>query len=678
MRNFNLCTKLKAIFAPLAITSDLSVRAGTITMKADCVSSNQPAPICVGPLKINRGEVQNMSTKIKYKITNLAASAIGILALVCLVNIVTSFAQVQSWGNNDNGVLGLGNGDHQSSPQTIANSGDITALNAGGAHTLALRADGTALSWGLNQYGRLCDGTETVRLSPVSIPGLSNVIALAANDRNSLLLLSDGTLRVCGNNQFGTLGNGNIGNSAENALVPQAVPGMTNVVAVAGARNFFLALKSDGTVWAWGGNEVGQLGIGGSFSTAVGTPTQVAITGVVSIAAASFNGMAIKSDRTVRVWGYNLNGQLGNGTKYDMNPPCYCETSPTQSTITDVVQIAGGSNYITALTAGGNIYSWGNNDVGQFGVGTRGFESLVPNGPAGVSDVVAIDTGGRHTVARKRNGSVWAWGFNLLGQVGDGTVGGGIPNCNCKVSPVQSNVGTGNAIISAASNNTFAAKPNPLTPVGTSVQLRGENVNVLFSNVTVGGTTTFSQIDPAVVSGGYTLPMGGSILNNQPAYEINTTAGTTGLHSVCIDGISATTEVEFNALQILHGESPNWVNRTSYRNFNRRQICALVPSFSPFVVGQGLAPTSASVTIGGRVMTANGYGIRNAAVTVTSATGAVRRTMTSSFGYYEIGELSAGESYVIRVDSKRYVFSKATRIVTASDSLEDIDFIAEL
>jgi hypothetical protein len=326
------------------------------------------------------------------------------------------------------------------------------------------------------------------------------------------------------------------------------------------------------------------------------------------------------------------------------------------------------------VTIDGSVYSWGANSFGAFGNGTRGNQSALPV-IATISNVVAIDTGQRHSIARKRDGSVWGWGNNaIFGQVGDGTTGGG--SCNCKVLPVQSNVGTGNAIIAAAFEQGFAARPNPTTPVGNNVQLRGENVNINFSSVTAAGSTTISQIDAAAVAGSYTLPFG-TIQNDQPAYEISTTASTSGANLVCISGISAIDEAAFNGLSIMHGEGTTWVNRTYSRNFSLRQICAQVPSFSPFVIAQGAAPpTSAQVSVGGRVTNLNGYGVPRVTVTLTDSGGQSVMAITNAFGYYSFPSVEVGEVYIVQALSKRYEFSPPAHAISVMDAIENVNFTA--
>jgi uncharacterized delta-60 repeat protein len=182
---------------------------------------------------------------------------------------------------------------------------------AGGEHTVALKADGTLVAWGKNGDGQLGDGTTTQRHSQVAVPGLTGVVDVAAGWAHTVALKSDGTVVTWGNNGGGQLGDG----SATTRLSPVAVPGLTGVVAVAAGIWHTVALKSDGTVVAWGYNLEGELGDG----TTTDRLSPVAVSGLTGVVAVSsskggFHSVALKSDGTMRAWGYNLSGQLGDGT----------------------------------------------------------------------------------------------------------------------------------------------------------------------------------------------------------------------------------------------------------------------------------------------------------------------------------------------------------------------------
>jgi len=234
---------------------------------------------------------------------------------------------------------------------------------------------------------------------------------IAAGGSHSLALKSDGTVWAWGYNGYGQLGDG----TTDNRRTPVQVSNLTGVVAIAAGCSYSLALKSDGTVRAWGRNDYGQLG-DGTGNDIRSTPVQVSnLTDVVAIAAGNYHSLALKSDGTVWAWGQNNYGQLGDGT---MNNE---RRTPVQvSNLTDVVAIAAGDNHSLALKSDGTVWAWGRNDFGQLGDGTSSNRST-PVQVSNLTGVVAIAAGYYHSLALKSNGTVLAWGDNDYGQLGDGT-----------------------------------------------------------------------------------------------------------------------------------------------------------------------------------------------------------------------------------------------------------------
>jgi hypothetical protein len=198
-------------------------------------------------------------------------------------------------------------------------------------------------------------------------------------------------------------------------------------------------------------------------------------------------------------------------------------------------------------------------------------------------------------------------------------------------------------------------------------------VSTTFSTVSISGTTTVVPIDP--LTGG-TLPGGYSFGVGYPAYEITTTATYTAPITVCLQVPSVTNMATFTALKLFHNEGGVLVDRTSGRDFATRVVCATVSSLSPFVIAEDLAPTAANVSVSGRVLSAQGHGIRNARVTLTDANGATRTAITSSFGYYRFDEVEVGQTYIVGVRSKRYQFSNQTQVVFVGDEITDLTFNA--
>ncbi len=209
------------------------------------------------------------------------------------------------------------------------------------------------------------------------------------------------------------------------------------------------------------------------------------------------------------------------------------------------------------------------------------------------------------------------------------------------------------------------------TETGTNVTTNLGTTSITFSGVLNAGTTTVLPIDPATAGN---IPSGYSLGAGLPAFEIDTTATFTAPITVCMQVPSVTNAITFNALSILHGEGGILVDRTVSRNFATKTICAEVMSLSPFVVAEDLTPSVANVSVGGRVVTLNGYGIPRAVVSITDQNGAIRTAMTSSFGFYRFSEIQAGETYILSVRHKRYQFN--TQVFTVSEEIQTADFTA--
>jgi hypothetical protein len=216
----------------------------------------------------------------------------------------------------------------------------------------------------------------------------------------------------------GQLGDG----TTKQSHVPIQVKGLFSIAAIDAGHFFSLALKDDGTVWAWGYNNPGQLGDGTTKDSSI--PVQVkGLTGVTAIAAGGAHSLALKDDGTVWAWGYNLMGQLGDGTTKDSSIPVQVKG------LTGVTAIAAGGGYSLALKDNGTVWAWGYNFDGQLGDGTTR-DRIIPGPVGGLGNVRAIAAGDSHSLVLKDNGTVWAWGDNFAGKLGDSTT-------NDSRSPVQ-------------------------------------------------------------------------------------------------------------------------------------------------------------------------------------------------------------------------------------------------
>lgn len=324
---------------------------------------------------------------------------------------------VLAWGYNLYGAVG----DNTTTQRLVATPthglSGVISVAGGGNHSLALKSDGTVWSWGYNFNGQLGDGTLTERRTPVQMTGVANIRCITARGSRSIAMRNDGKIFSVGDDSYGAFGSG----SAGHTWTPALVPGLANLKAVSAGMFSSLALEADGTLWAFGQNAYGQLGINSVANAHIPAVTLV-LTDVRGMSAGSYHAAAVKTDGTVWGWGFNTSGQVGDGTTTQRNQPV--QVSSLGAPLANAIAVAAGANHSAALKNDGTVWAWGANNHGQLGDGTTTNRStavqvLTASGP--LTGVVAIETGAMHTVALKNDGSVWAWGRNSTGQLGNAT-----------------------------------------------------------------------------------------------------------------------------------------------------------------------------------------------------------------------------------------------------------------
>ncbi len=322
---------------------------------------------------------------------------------------------VKCWGTNYIGQLGNGTTTDASKPTPVPGITSALAVETGVYNSCALLSGGSVKCWGANLYGALGDGSTTSSLTPVSVSGISTATEVSVGDNHSCALLSSGAVKCWGWNTQGGLGNG----TRTSSLTPVSVSGITTAVAISAGDRFSCALLSSGTVKCWGNNDSGTMGDGtaGPLTYKVLPVSVSGITTATAISGVQSHMCALLSGGTVKCWGWNLNGSLGDGTPNDATTPV------SVSGISTATAVSAGRSQSCALLDDGTVKCWGRNSSGQLGTGTT-TSSLVPVSVVGLTDAVAVSAGGDRTCALLSDGVVKCWGTNADGGLGNGTVGG--------------------------------------------------------------------------------------------------------------------------------------------------------------------------------------------------------------------------------------------------------------
>jgi alpha-tubulin suppressor-like RCC1 family protein len=250
---------------------------------------------------------------------------------------------VWGWGANDAGQLGLGTVSVQKTPVQISSLTGIAAIAAGADYSLALAKDGTVWACGSNYGGQLGDGTFTASYTPVQVYGPSNITAIAAGESYALALQNDGTVW-----QWGLW---------PDSAFPYLVAGLNNVAAIATGYDHCLALKNDGTVWAWGCNDSGQLGDGEECYENSNTPVQaIGLTNIVAISAGQSQSLALKNDGTVWAWGLSNLSIMKTRQNYKE----LLSSTPIQvPNLSGIIAVSEGAQQSLVLKNDASVWEWG-------------------------------------------------------------------------------------------------------------------------------------------------------------------------------------------------------------------------------------------------------------------------------------------------------------------------------
>ena len=342
--------------------------------------------------------------------------------------ILYNNGNVTSFGSNEYGQIGTGIDEKYSSQQLLSTLNYIDDIAAGSDFNIALRRENSDLGrnqavyvWGNNAFGQFGNGSAVGSSYPLDVSQNfpSNIVSVAAGYNHLLILTSGGQVYACGSNEYGQLGDG----TTTNRNVPVLVQGINYISSISCGNGFSMALGTDGTVYTWGRNDYGQLGTGNTTDCSTpypaltpnpsATPAPSASPEIIKIAAGGYHSLALNRDGTVCAWGCNSNGQIGCGTQTDV-------PTPTQiPSLTNIIDISAGECHSGAVKSAYNVWTWGDNTYGQGGGNNNSCNTTPINVNQTSWSYSSIASGGNHNFAIRSDGSLFAWGNNEYGQLGD-------------------------------------------------------------------------------------------------------------------------------------------------------------------------------------------------------------------------------------------------------------------
>ncbi|MCX6854862.1 MAG: MBG domain-containing protein [Verrucomicrobia bacterium] len=566
------------------------------------------------------------------------------------------------WGRNYSGELGNNTTTGSTLPLVVMTTDmlsgkTVVAVAAGYQHSMALCSDGTVAAWGYNGSGQLgnnstLDSTVPVAVTAAGVLSSKTVVAVSAGSDHSVALCSDGTLAAWGSNDLGQLGI----NSRAVSIVPVAVTrngvlfGKT-VVAVSAGSAHSLALCSDGTLAAWGYNGAGQLG--NNSTTSSSAPVAVARNGVLSgktvvaVSAGGNHSMALCSDGTVAAWGYSGSGQLGNNSTLKSTVPVALTVTGVLSGKT-VVGVSAGKDHSVALCSEGTVAVWGDNYYGQLGNNSTRNSSVpvvvTATGVLSGRTVVAVSAGATHTMALLSDGTVAAWGYNGLGQLGNNSMANSTVPVAVNTSALLPGERFTTSITGPSAYHTLALVATPpmvptvTTPTSTSVTV---------STASLGGYIT-SEGGAAITESG--IVFAETAKNSNPSIGGTgvtkvTAAGTMGVFTTPVTGLSGGTSYSFKAY------ATNSVGKTGYTNVGTFETM-LGNLAASFTSSTDVPVTLPSVTIvsGSRAALTLDY----APVTGTELTVVNNTGITFINGVFS--NLTQGQTVTLRYGGVNYYF----------------------
>lgn len=428
---------------------------------------------------------------------------------------LTSQGTVYSWGANGSGQLGNGTTTGSTTPVQVKNpSGTgvltgVVAIAAGGVHSMALLEDGSVVAWGGNGAGQLGINTLTPHSLPVAvlntagIAPVTNVTLISAGGDSSAAVGANGDVLTWGYGFYGQLGTGNTNNRSLPGPVGDQNQGfITGAVTIATGQDHMLAALSNGQVYAWGYNGTGEMGDGtnGGQRNLPVRVKDIAGTGylsnVKSLSVSFDHSLALLQTGEVLAWGWNGDGELGDGTTTNRNLPVSVRNVANSGALTGVTDIDAGSNHSVAVLSTGEVVAWGANTSKELGVNTT-TQSPLPlkvlgtSGTGFLTGAVNVSAGESNSFALMNSGSITSWGKNSSGELGTGTVqGAGWPTLSVNFQPVSLSFGSVLGTNVTASNGTWTVT----SPAAGAGQVSLVGVASVFAGTTAATPTTVSWV----------------------------------------------------------------------------------------------------------------------------------------------------------------------------------------
>ena len=366
-------------------------------------------PVLIVMMTIGLLSVVSYSAPASAGVVNVSAATLHSVVL-------TDDGIVWTWGqaNTAWGILGTGQDQSDGGLRRVEGLPEIVAIDAKFKTSLAIDRDGRVWAWGDNEYGQCGNDASRTFSSPVLVNNLAHIVQVSCGGTNCAAVDESGHVWTWGDNEYGQLGTGWAGGKQ---YLPVQVS-IDNVKMVSAGNGYTVVLKKDGTVWAWGENNLGMAGNG--YNGNILTPSKVeGLWNIMKIDAGYDHTLALRDDGTVWGWGDGEENKICNGEGYygtsAVRVPVQVNGLPP------VADIAAGTQGSLVLDVNGNAYAWGSNGDGQYGNGIDlWMPAQSPVKVPGLDNVVSISTGLGHSLAIKKDGSVWAWGRNLEDQVQPG------------------------------------------------------------------------------------------------------------------------------------------------------------------------------------------------------------------------------------------------------------------